>query len=319
MLRRLLPVLLCVALPAWGQEEARFASFTLENDIFSGQDRHYTNGLQLAFVTPLRKLPAGIRELAPFKWSAGAEVVLAVGQRIYTPANTELAVPDPGDRPYAGWLYALADVQTARGPTVDHVTVTVGVVGPASLARRTQEVSHRSLRSGESRGWSAQLRNEPTVSIGFERAWIGDARPAFGRLRHDVAARAGVTLGNVLTYANAAAVWRIGTALPDDFPATFISLGPPRDGFRGAGAQRGWYAWAGAEGRAIARNIFLDGNSFRDGPGVKRRPLGHDLQLGIAGVWPDYRLSFTYVERGREFEGQRSPDRFGQVAGSMPA
>ena len=33
------------------QGETRFASFTFENDFFAGYDRHYTNGITLAYTT----------------------------------------------------------------------------------------------------------------------------------------------------------------------------------------------------------------------------------------------------------------------------
>ena len=319
MIRRALASLLfAAALPAAAQAPARFASFTLENDFFAGYDRHYTNGLQLAFVTPLQALPAGVRQLPPFDRSAMPDVVFAIGQRIYTPADTERPRPDPEDRPYAGWLYGLADVQTRNGDMIDHVTITLGVVGPASLARQTQDVFHHLTHSHRSEGWDYQLRNEPAITVGFERAWPKVAQGRLGGFRTDLAMRTGATLGNVLTYANAGAVWRVGTALPSDFPATHISLGPPRDGFRGSGGETGWYLWAGADARLVARNLFIEGNTFHDGPGVERTPWGYDLQWGIAAVWPAMRVSFTLVQRGREFRGQPSPDRFGQLAVSVP-
>src|ERR1700745_1103985 len=74
--------------------ETRFASFTFENDFFAGYDRHYTNGVQLALLADLDKAPDWLRSL-----SADPQMVVAIGQRIYTPANTSLAIPDPNDRP----------------------------------------------------------------------------------------------------------------------------------------------------------------------------------------------------------------------------
>jgi lipid A 3-O-deacylase len=320
MLRRaFLAILLStLATATLAQERPRFASFTLENDFFAGTDRHYTNGLQLAFVTPLASVPAAIRALPPFDRSDSPEVVFAVGQRIYTPADIESPVPDPHDRPYAGWLYGLADVQTRNDEAIDHVTITFGVVGPAAFARQTQDAFHVLTGSERVEGWNSQLRNEPAFTLGLERAWPAVAQGRLGPYRSDLALRTGITLGNVLAYANAGTVWRVGTALPADFPATHISLGPPRDGFRGSGGEVGWYGWLGADARLVARNLFIDGNTFQGGPHVKREVRGYDLQWGAALAWPTMRLSFTLVQRGREFEGQRSPDRFGQLALSLP-
>ena len=290
---------LCLSLPLAAEETPRFASFTLENDFFAGYDRHYTNGLQLAFV-------------------ARPNLVLAIGQRIYTPVNTDLAVPDPADRPYAGWLYGMADIQMPTRETTDHVTITLGMVGPASLARQTQDAFHQVTNTQPVRGWDYQVRNRAAVTVGYERAWASLLQGRIGALRHDTSIRAGATVGNVLTYANLGAVWRIGTALPADWPATHISLGPPRDGFRGAPGMKGWYVWVGADARAVARNVFIEGSTYHDQPRVDRRNTGYDMQVGVAAVWPTMRVGFTFVERGREFEGQGSPDRFGQLAISLP-
>ena len=318
MRRVLILLLLSLSLPLAAAGGPRFASFTLENDFFAGYDRHYTNGLQLAFVVPLEKLPGAVANLPPVKFSDQPDVVVAIGQRIYTPVNTDVEVPDPADRPYGGWLYGLLDVQTRTRETTDHVTMTLGMVGPASLARQTQDLFHQVTNTQPVRGWDYQLRNKAAFTLGYERAWPSVYRGRVGPLQHDLAMRAGATVGNVLTYANVGAVWRVGTALPADWPATHISLGPPRDGFRGAPGMTGWYVWAGADARAVGRNIFLEGTTYHDQPTVKRRNTGYDMQVGIAAVWPRMRVSFTFVERGREFEGQGSPDRFGQLAVSLP-
>lgn len=73
----------------------------------------------------------------------------------------------------------------------------------------------------------------------------------------------------------------------------------------------GWYAFAGIEGRAVARNIFLDGNTFADSRSVDKEPLVGDLQFGIVLDWSDVRLSYTHVYRTREFRTQESSDDFG--------
>ena len=89
-----------------------------------------------------------------------------------------------------------------------------------------------------------------------------------------------------------------------------------RDGFRGAGGF-GWYGWAGIDARAVAHNIFLDGNTFEHSASVHRKRFGFDAQLGVALVWPSARIGFAFVQRSREFSGQDRPDRFGQLAVSF--
>ncbi|HEY2628970.1 MAG TPA: lipid A deacylase LpxR family protein, partial [Usitatibacter sp.] len=294
----------------------RLASITIENDFFAGYDRHYTNGIQVAFLVDRDDMPAWMQSAPPVKWSADPQVVVAFGQRIYTPANTLAAVPDPADRPYAGWAYFMTDVRTASNHTIDHLMISLGVVGPGSLARQTQDLAHNILGEQDSNGWSHQLHNEPALLLGYERAWPGVIYGKFGHENYDMAVRVGGDIGNVMTYASTGAVFRYGHNLPTDIPVTHISLGPPRDGYRGT-PEFGWYGWIGFDARLVAHNIFIQGNTFRDSPGVRLEPLGADLQLGAALAWPRARFGFTFVARSREYRGQPSPDRFGQLTLSL--
>src|SRR5258706_12638263 len=102
-----------------------------------------------------------------------------------------------------------------RGP-IDHLPFALGVAGPASLGRQVQNGVHRIIGDGESEGWSHQLHNEPTVMVGYERAWPAVLSGTLGRQSFDVAPRVGGALGNVITYANAGAVVRYGRNLPSE-------------------------------------------------------------------------------------------------------
>ena len=167
------------------------------------------------------------------------------------------------------------------------------------------------------RGWDAQLDNELALLLGYERAWPSLMRRSLGSLELDFTPRVGATIGNVFTYANTGAVVRLGKNLPDDFPVTHISLGPPRDGYRPSSTRFGWYVWLGTDARLVGWNAFLDGNTFGDSPSVDRKPFGYDLQFGVAAVWRKARIGFTLVRRSKEFETQLEPDEFGQLTASF--
>ena len=291
--------------------ETRFASFTFENDFFVGSDRHYTNGVQAAFLTDIDRAPQWLRSL-----SADPQAVVAIGQRIYTPTDTDIDPPDPHDRPYAGWLYLMGDLRTRASPTIDHLTVAVGVVGPASGARQTQNGIHRMIGNGDAHGWDGQVRAHPTFMAGYERAWPAVLQGALGSRHWDLALRAGAMAGTPLTYGSAGAVVRYGSNLPTDVPVTHISLGPPRDGFRGV-SRFGWYVWSGFDAHAVAYNAFIQAGTFSGGAHVQRKSFGGDAQFGAAAVWPRARLGFTFVQRSKEFVGQTGNDRFGQLAVSL--
>jgi lipid A 3-O-deacylase len=71
------------------------------------------------------------------------------------------------------------------------------------------------------------------------------------------------------------------------------------------------------DGRAVARNIFLDGNTWRDSRSVKKEPLVGDLLWGLEMTWQGVRVSYTHVRRTREFTTQGPSSDFGAFAVSV--
>ena len=304
---------LAVSATASSQETpTTFVTIVADNDWFAHQDRHYTSGSHVAFVKPIDALPGFARNLAaPFSWSADRTVALSIGQRLYTPGNTNPKPDEPPDRPYAAWLYAQADIRMPSGPFIDHVFGTVGYIGPAAGGRQLQKFSHHIFRS-DVLGWENQLKSEPTLMIGFDRSWPAMLERRSGAFVFDLSPHAGVAAGTPYTYANAGVVARFGRNLPSDVPLPHLTLGTPVDGYRGT-ASFGWYAWAGIDARGVLWNTFLDGSTFRDSPSVDRKSFHHDVQFGLVLAWPRTRAGFTLVQRSREFDGQTSVDRFGQL------
>ena len=120
-----------------------------------------------------------------------------------------------------------------------------------------------------------------------------------------------------LTQATAGLTLRIGNDLADDY-------GPPRirpslagGGFFNPSDGFGWYVFAGAAGRAVAYNIFLDGNTRRDSLEVDRRPFVLDVQAGIVIQLLRAQLALTVVARTEEFETQEEEQIFGAVSVSF--
>jgi lipid A 3-O-deacylase len=79
----------------------------------------------------------------------------------------------------------------------------------------------------------------------------------------------------------------------------------------------GWYLFAGAEGRAVARGIFLDGNPWRNSQRFDKKPLVADLNAGLAIMVDAVRLAYTFVYRTEEFGGQDKPDTFVSISVSF--
>jgi hypothetical protein len=74
-----------------------------------------------------------------------------------------------------------------------------------------------------------------------------------------------------------------------------------------------WFLFAGASARAIAYDVFLEGEApFK--LAIDRRPYVLDAQVGAAlRIWRA-QITFTLVERTKEFSQQKGNDRFGALS-----
>jgi lipid A 3-O-deacylase len=298
-------------------------SLMIENDLFgSGTDRHFTHGTKISYTTrehqPSEDDPiALVARLVPF-WPDGARAraTYALGQNIYTPDDITDPNPRPDDRPYAGWLY-LSGGFIAVSPDArrsDAVVLELGVVGPASLAEETQTNWHDWFDFQDPKGWDHQLENEPGFVLMYEHTRAVWRDTLTGGLSADFVPNVGFALGNVSTYLSGGATIRLGGDLTAD-------LGPPRirPSLPGSSYIKGdqsfnWYTFASVGGRLVGRNIFLDGNTFTDSQSVEKKPFVADLQAGLAMMWADWRLTYTYVLRSKEFETQDRIDKFGAIS-----
>ncbi len=320
--------LLTIAAFGLAAQPAAAGNYTIqfENDRIADTDRHYTSGIRLNWVSdratdsPLWAKNL-LDDLYPLANLRAGRVGLALGQNIFTPEDTDARELVADDRPYAGWLYGgiSAHAETNRTifgmplDTLDSVELDVGVVGPLARGEQVQNNFHDLIGVSRSNGWDNQLENEPALLFIAERRWRPEPLD-LGRVDAGIIPHVGFSLGNVMTLANAGATLRIGQQLDVDY-------GPPhvRPTLSGLAAVAGgtdfaWYLFAGAEGRLVAHNIFLDGNTFADSHSVDKKLFVADMQLGFAVVVNDVRLAFTHIFRTREFEGQRRADRYGAVS-----
>jgi lipid A 3-O-deacylase len=274
-----------------------------------GTDQNYSQGVRTNFFAAPGVLPAPTRWLAdrlPGFAARGAErqFGLSLGQEIYTPRANTTRRPTRGDRPYAGWLYASGILSSRDTRWMRSLELQIGTTGPASHADDVQRWWHHRLGIRSPEGWQYQLRGEPGIVVSYQ-----ERRRPWGYRRHaDFVPHAGATLGNVHTEASAGGTLRLGLPLPDDF-------GPWRNA-AATSARRNFdlYVFARAEGRAVARNLFLDGNTFGSSMHVTRMPLVGEAQLGVAGQWRHVGLRYTFSYTTHEFRERTRSQTYGSFA-----
>lgn len=304
--------------------------FKFENDLFSGSDRHYTNGMRLSWlspegdaVKPLQYVRDLLESLAR-DTNKSTRFGLTLGQDIYTPEDRHERNLITTDRPYGAWLYGGLSLHTItdRGngrKDLESIELDVGVVGPHALGEEAQNFVHEVRLIDTFDGWDNQIKNEIGVALYYERKWrFFDPLEIAGPVRFDAIPHAGVTAGNVVTQGLAGGALRIGYNLPGDFgPPSIIHGGTSVDRFPEDSISA--YLFATARGRYVAHNIFLDGNTFRDSHGVDREPFVGDFSAGAAILIGRFRLSYANALRTREFEGQPHNSRFGSITASWQA
>lgn len=328
--------LLPAAAPAQETLNPWTVNLFVENDLFADTDLNYTSGVRLSTVSPdlsdflelrgrsypwVDRLNQLLEPLHPDPDpdSGGAvvrNVAVSFGQLLFTPQNRYVEELIPDDRPYAAWLYTGMGYHARTADSLHSLEVDIGMVGPAALGRQAQDLIHEIGGWDKWEGWDNQLNNEPGLQIVFERKHRNLLQVGGGSgLAADFITHWGASLGNVATYANAGVEFRLGLNLPDDFGTS--TLRPGGDNYAPGAATEGplrLYGFVAGDGRAVARNLFLDGNTFRDSHSVDSRTLVADLAVGVVLDWQRWRLSYSHVFRTREFEGQDESQKYGALS-----
>ncbi len=297
-------------------------SVSHENDMLAGAgDRYYTSGIRFSLLDLNADVPDFIYAIAdavPFmEPNEMTAISYSLGHNLYTPSDITVKAAQPDDRPYAAFLYGSAGLTTLKDDHIDEVEMTLGVIGPAALGEPIQKFIHENISDSPApQGWDHQLKNEPGLMISAQRRWPKMWETEWGALDVSAGPYAGATLGNIYTYGNGGLTlmispqssgWqgmpiRVRPSMPG---SGFFAL--PEDGID-------WTLFAGVEGRAMARNIFLDGNTFADSQSVDKEPFVGDANIGVATTLGRARLSYSLVWRSKEFEEQEKNIVFGVVS-----
>jgi len=307
----------------------RSFSFYMENDVFAGQDRQYTNGIKLTWShfgmdtypdhRPIRWLYP-VLNLVGFGKTPGSvkAVTFSVGQNIYTPDDIEAHDIVEDDRPYAGITYFEIGFHQRYGRHMDTLEFYGGLVGPDSYAREVQTSVHKLINTKDPKGWDHQLKDEPVLGVIYEykkRILDSNLGNGFG---HDLIFNTGGGLGNAQTYYSMGLLFRVGMNIPDDFGDYPIR---PASVFNATLNEKkplskqglGIHLFIAANGNAVIRNIFLDGNTFSSSHSVSKKPVVSDLLGGIAINYGLVKVSMAYVYQSKSFDTQKKAQQFGSI------
>ena len=305
------------------RRDGQYFSFNLENDsLGSGTDENYTSGVRISYHDAPLKIPSWARtigELYPgFRINDTTAITYSIGQNLYTPRDITLTNPDSNDRPYAGWLYGSAALSSITDNHQDQFEIALGVVGPTALGKITQNFVHNHLTKGadDPQGWNSQLKNEPGITLSWGREYPEYWETNWNeQLSFSVAPSFGATVGNVYTLAQAGLGFRLAPYSERfaDLPSRVSPSIPGTGYFPKLEDKWSWGFFGGVTGYAVGRNIFLDGNTWRDSPSVDKKPFIYDASIGFDTIYSNTRLSYTLTHRSKEFDGQDNASVFGSL------
>ena len=262
-----------------------------ENDVLWGVDGFYSQGLQLSYLNTNN-------------WG------LRLGQQIYTPSNKDSGQPQYGDRPYAGYssLTFFKDYYRDNN-AIDSFEIGSGIVGPYSGGEWCQTEIHKLIKSAPPQGWKYQIYTEPIIQLAYYRTYS-----IFLNKYMEYRPLGGVNLGNALTDAELGTTVRAGYNIPKRFDPIIRVSASPFDEHKSIMDQMFGYGFIGVKGKLIARNIFLDGNTFRESiVTVDKVPLVADFYIGASIGLKYVELTYTHVERSQEFYTQTRANRFDSI------
>jgi hypothetical protein len=250
--------------------------------------------------------------LLPFFNRNGAQRAFSilVGQSIYTPEDLDRSDLIIDDRPYAGYTYLGTAMHQKTQRIMDTLEVDFGIVGPHSYADEVQEQIHQWIGSTEAKGWENQLKDEPALELIYERKWRFASSHLGRGFGFDFIPHLGGRIGNVYIYGNAGAEFRFGWNPPVDFGTCPIRPGCESNPATAFGEGRshafGVHVFLRIDGRAILRDIFLDGNTWEDSHSVDKKYFVADFGAGIGIVAKRFKLTYGLIYRTQEFEEQSS-------------
>lgn len=306
-----------------------FALF-IENDVFALSDGGYTSGIEIAWLSPALGpgrgpvpgwLDAWSRRLT-FSPAPGARRFVSVygGQSIYTPEDITRKALVTDDRPYAGVFKAGLGIHLRRGNFMDSFRFEAGIVGPLSFAGDIQRFLHRAFGWTYPEGWEHQLKDEPFLAVAYDRRWKVRAAAASAGLDWELIGHAGGDFSNLFTGLGGGLEVRAGWKLPSDFGTSLLGpasgagiLFEDRAWPRSGPGHAGFYLFAGIEAHAVARDLLLDGNTFRSSHRVDKIPFTADITTGLALRHKRLKASMLYAYQTRRFRGQRLKPLIGSL------
>lgn len=294
---RIFFLLFCVCNQVQAAQSGEAAVATLENDVFTGSDDSYSNGLSLSWVSAAyddysndsvsRHVMQGVDFLPGVNLADGKHYwSWSVSHEMHTPKDISAKQPDPQDQPYAGLLLVDFSLHSLYGEWAQAWNLKLGMVGPSTRAAETQKFVHSVIGSIEPEGWDAQIRDEPVFNLGYLAGFKLSEKLITPGLIWRAIPLVSTELGTYMTMAGGGVLLELGSSGAGSLGICGLS-----NGVRAACAVGGHYhqdwqftTYVATGYYRIFHYLPIDGPVFKSGPsaGSEDDPLVNFTSAGFA-------------------------------------
>ncbi|WP_197271983.1 lipid A deacylase LpxR family protein [Helicobacter heilmannii] len=292
----------------------QYINLLSENDAYVyPADRYYSAGNRLSYTSKEYNFWGAAYAHSWMAWSRYLTLMIhspkmtrfsvSMTQTMYTPhldSHTSKAIV-MGDHLYAGWLRANFALFQRAPHALEKIFISLGTVGPDSMAGQTQNWLHGLWGDKTFQGWHNQLRNEFIFQFNYQ--WLYQVYILKTRFfSMDILPGVDLALGNAITHVRLGSLLRFGYNLSADF-------GPNKIGTLFSGGQPfsnhfSFYFFIGASGSYQPVDIFIQGNSPQT-RGITHLPDAlYAVEGGFALLYRGFRLSFIATNLSKGFEEQ---------------
>jgi hypothetical protein len=303
-------------------------TLTLENDYFAGDDDHYTSGWRVTWTSD--KLGCYDKDYGPGKLVETMSILpfvgnegyrhhftVSFGQVIMTPDETDLRDPPPDTQPYGGLLFLSAGLIAHSDRSMHKYEALAGATGKLSFAEETQRLLHNIFGADEAKGWDHQIHTEPVLNLNYRfnyRLYEADLGKNWSL---DLIPSTAAKLGNLRISANAGAIVRIGLHMPKTFGPGILKTGVESSAIWVEEPENGWSLGfhAGFDGELVGRDLFLDGNTFKDfDRDVDKEPFVGSYFGGVNFHYGRWGGAINFLYSTDTFKDQHGNNKYGSLS-----
>ena len=284
--------------------------FTMENDADFNTDYSYTHGGRISLLFSRENLnndSITIPLLDP--QNKNHLISFAYANQMYVPYDRKSLEIVEDDRPYAGWSYIELGLHQNSSTQLDSLTLQLGIVGPSAGMEDLQNEIHKYLDAKHSHGWHNQLEDEISIQLNYMHKWRFKYQDIYG-LNSVLVPYSGVNLGNVSTKLSGGALYSIGWNIPNSFGVNSMNEGsfasiPVDSKIENSNVMSIYFNFL-AGVNLVAKDIFVDGNTFKDSHSVERYPANAYIGAGLSIRLKSFTINYwhqnytkDYRERGK--------------------